>query len=158
MAKVILICGKICSGKSTYSEQIRAKNNAVLLSVDEVMLALFEQNVGDKHDEYAKNTQNFLFKKSVELIKAGVNVILDWGFWRRTDRDFAKDFYQSRDIECEMHYIDISDEEWKKRLEKRNQSVLAGETSAYFVDENLAKKFESIFEMPQKDEIDVWVG
>lgn len=36
MAKIFLICGKICSGKSTYAERIRMKNHAVLLSVDEI--------------------------------------------------------------------------------------------------------------------------
>lgn len=41
MAKVILICGKICSGKSTYAEQLRVQNNAVVLSTDEITLALF---------------------------------------------------------------------------------------------------------------------
>lgn len=40
-AKVILICGKRCSGKSTYAERLRDKNNAVILSVDEIMLGVF---------------------------------------------------------------------------------------------------------------------
>lgn len=157
MAKVIMICGKICCGKSTYSEQLRKESSAVLLSVDEIMLAIFDQHAGDRHDEYAKNTQNFLFNKSVELVGAGVNVILDWGFWRKTDRDWAREFYRTRNMECEFHYIDVSEEVWKQRLEKRNHAVLAGETDAYFVDENLAGKFASTFEMPEESEIDVWV-
>ncbi len=36
MAKIFLICGKICSGKSTYAEQMRIQNHAALLSVDEI--------------------------------------------------------------------------------------------------------------------------
>lgn len=36
MAKVILICGKICSGKSTYAEQMHVQNHAALLSVNEI--------------------------------------------------------------------------------------------------------------------------
>ena len=60
-------------------------------------------------------------------------------------------------MECEMHYIDISEETWKARLEKRNAAVLAGESNDYFVDENLAKKFEAIFEVPLEEEINVWV-
>ena len=54
MAKVILICGKICSGKSTYAEKLRMENKAVLLSIDEIMLALFGFYVGNKHDEYVE--------------------------------------------------------------------------------------------------------
>lgn len=157
MAKVIMICGKISSGKSTYAEEIRIKNNAVVLSVDEIMLTIFGQHAGDNHDDYAKNTQKYLFDKSVELIEIGVNVILDWGFWTKEARRFVRAFYSTQNITCEFHYMDISDEVWKQRLEYRNKLVLAGETEAYFVDDTLAKKFDSIFEMPDKDEIDVWI-
>ena len=155
MAKVILICGKICSGKSTYAEQLRVQNNAVLLSTDEITLALFGQHCGDKHDDYVERTQNYLFNKSLELIEVGINVILDWGFWLKEERDYAREFYNSRNIECDFHYIDISDETWKARLKKRNSEVLAETTSAYYIDDNLAAKFASIFEVPNTDEINV---
>ena len=157
MAKVILICGKICSGKSTYGESLRLKENAALLSVDEIMLSLFGQHCGDKHDEYSEKIQNYLFHKSLELIEAGVNVILDWGFWSKEKRSYAKDFYISRNIACEIHYIDVSDKTWAARLEKRNLAVLNGEVNAYYVDKNLAEKVVPNFDVPSKDEIDVWV-
>lgn len=156
MAKVILICGKICCGKTTYSEQIRKEENAVILSVDEIMLSIFGQHAGEKHDEYANNTQKYLFDKSIEFVNAGVNVILDWGFWTKVNRNKAKEFYSAQGIATEMHYIDICDETWKQRLAYRNAKVEAGETEAYFVDENLANKFAAIFETPNEDEIDVW--
>ena len=155
MAKVILICGKICSGKSTYAEQLRIQNNAVLLSTDEITLALFGQHCGDKHDDYVERTQSYLFNKSLELIEVGINVILDWGFWLKEERDYAREFYNSRNIACEFHYIDISDNTWKARLKKRNSAILAEETNAYYIDDNIAKKFTSIFEEPNEDEIDV---
>lgn len=158
MAKIVMICGKICSGKSTYANQIRMKNNAVLLSVDEIMLAVFGQDAGSDHDKYTGSIQKFLFDKSIELIELGVNVILDWGFWTKDSRRFAREFYHKHNIECEFHYIDISDEIWKQRLKTRNSVISAGETNAYFVDENLAKKCDLLFEAPNKDEIDIWIN
>ena len=155
MPKVILICGKICCGKTTYANKICAENNAILLSVDEITLALFGQHCGDKHDEYVERTEKYLLNKSLELIENNINVVLDWGFWTKAERESAKEFYMSRGIECELHYIEISDEMWKYRLNKRNSAVLAEKTSAYYVDENLALKFASIFEVPGHDEIDV---
>lgn len=157
MANVILICGKICSGKSTYAERLRTENNAAVLSVDEIMLGIFGQYVGEKHDEYCENLQKYLFNKSLELIEVGVNVILDWGFWQKDEREFAKEFYKSRNIDCEFHYIDVSDEVWKQRIEKRNSSISDVDLNAYFVDDNLARKFGAIFECPGEDEIDVRV-
>lgn len=157
MAKVYLICGKICVGKTTYAEKLRREKSAVLLSTDEITLALFPEGVGEKHDLYVERTQDYLFEKSLEIIEVGINVVLDWGFWMREERDFARDFYASRGVECEFHYIDVSDEEWHRRLEKRNAAVTNGEVSAYFVDEGLAEKFGAIFEPPTADEIDVWI-
>ena len=155
MVKVFLICGKICCGKTTYAEKLCAENNAVLLSVDEITLALFGQHCGDKHDEYVERTEKYLLNKSLELIQNDINVVLDWGFWTKAERQSVKDFYKSRGIEYELHYIDVSDEIWKYRLNKRNNAVLAEETNAYYVDDNLAVKFASIFEVPGEDEIDV---
>ncbi len=157
MAKVIMTCGKICSGKSAYAEIMRRQSQGIVLSVDEVMLALFGQNAGSQHDEYVRRTQQYLFGKSVELIESGVTVILDWGFWKRAERDFARTFYTRRNIAFEFHYIDIRDEVWRQRLEQRNRLVETGEVNAYFVDETLVKKFNSMFEIPEKEEMDAWI-
>lgn len=158
MATVYLICGKLCCGKSTYAKQLKENQKAVLLSVDEIMLAVFGLYAGEKHDEYAANVQTYLFEKSLELIQTGVSVVLDWGFWSKTARDAAKEFYRSRKIKCELHYLDVNDVVWQARINQRNQSVVAGKTTAYIVDSALAAKFEEKFELPAKEEVDVWVS
>ena len=156
MAKVMLICGKIASGKSVYAERIKKEENAVMLSVDELVLSVLGSELGDRHDEITNRVQAYFFEKSVEIVQAGSNVLLDWGFWTKEKRAAARAFYNSRGIECEMHYIDTPEDVWRRNIELRNQAVLAGETSAYFVDEGLMQKIESLFETPAKEEIDVW--
>lgn len=158
MAKVIMTCGKICSGKSTYARSLRDRDKAVILSVDEITLALLGQQAGDKLDEYVEKLERYLFDKSVEIVRTGINVILDWGFWTKAERDYAKGFYKSQGIDCEFHYIDISDEEWRARVDKRNTAVSSGELGAYIVDENLAAKSAAIFEAPDRSEIAVWLS
>ncbi len=153
MPKIILMCGKICSGKTTYARKLREQNKAVILSADEIMLALFGTDAGDKHDDYVRRTKNYLFGKSVEILESGIDVVLDLGFWTKHERDEAREFYGSRGIDHEFVFIDIADAEWRLRLDMRNKSVLAGETSAYYVDEGLMDKFESIFEKPDETEI-----
>ena len=93
--KVILLCGKVCCGKTTYAKQIRKGERAVILSCDEIMLALFDQQLGDRHERISQATQHFLFKKSLELLRVGVTVILDWGFWTKASRNEARAFYIS---------------------------------------------------------------
>lgn len=156
MPKVILICGTICSGKTTYAKKLIKENKAVLLSCDEIMLDLYGQYCGDKHEEIQERTMKYLFKKSLELFKIGTNVILDSGFWSKSKREEATKFYMQNGITPEWHYIDVSTEVWLKNVEKRNKAVKKAETNAYYVDENIAKKVLSMFEVPTLDEIDIW--
>lgn len=154
--KVFLICGKICSGKSFYAERLRKESKAVLLSCDEITLAVFGAYIGEKHDEICEKIQKFLFEKSLEIAEIGCNVILDWGFWQKDEREYAREFYKSRGIACEFHYIDVSDSVWRKSIAERNRAIDENRTSAYYVDDNLAAKFGALFEIPEKSEIDVW--
>ena len=158
MAKIFLVCGKICCGKTTYSQKIYEENNAVLLSVDEITLGVLGGNLGENHDEYVEKVKRYLLKKSVEIVKAGTSVVLDWGFWTKAEREKAKAFYLDNGIETEMHYLGISDEQWHRNIQKRNAEVLADKTSAYYIDDGLLKKFVSVFEIPDKDEIDVIIA
>lgn len=156
MSKVILICGKIASGKSVYADRIKEQENAVMLSVDELVLSILGSELGDKHDEITDRVQAYLFHKSLEIVNAGANVLLDWGFWTRERRQGARDFYVCHGVECEFHYIDTPDEVWRRNIEIRNAAVLAGRSDAYIVDEGLMRKLEAAFQVPAREEIDVW--
>ena len=156
MAKVIMICGKLCCGKTAYAREIMGKGNAVLLSIDEIMLMMFGQHCGDMHDEYAARTERYLLDKAVEITKAGIDVVLDWGFWKKEQRMRAKEFFNSHGIRCELHYIEVIQDTWQRRIAKRNAGVIAGTENAYYVDGNLARKFEGLFEYPDDGEIDLY--
>lgn len=157
MAKVTLICGRICCGKTTYAKELQQKHRAVILSVDEIMLAIFGQYAGEKHDAYTEAVKLYLYQKSAELTAAGVDVILDWGFWTRHDRARARAFFGARQIPCELHHLDVDDAVWQARVEKRNAQVSAGDDSAYYIDRKLAEKFAAMFEPSAEAEIDVTV-
>lgn len=157
MAKIIAICGKICSGKTYYANQIKQKENAIILSCDELTKELFDNDLGDKHDEMAVRIWNYFKKKSVELVEAGCMVILDWGFWSKENRESLTEFYKAHNIPCEWHYIDIDDQTWEQNIAERNAKVLNNEGDcSYYLDEGLRGKLLSMWEEPAKDEMDVW--
>ena len=70
MAKVILICGKICSGKTYYSNMIKDKYNAVIISPDEATYELInnEYNIHNTELIIAPFSNNF-FVLYVSVIK-----------------------------------------------------------------------------------------
>lgn len=157
MQKVILICGKICSGKTYYAKQIREKYNAVVLSTDEATFDLINNEQGEFYNVFAKRVNLYLRKKAVEIIQAGANVILDWGFWTSKDRKEISEFFKSNNIKYEWHYIDVDDVTWHRNIDKRNKAIRSGNGgSDFYIDEGLLNKMLSLFEKPLKEEIDVW--
>ncbi len=156
MAKVIVVCGKICCGKSYYSNQIKTKENAVILSCDEVSNFLFDNNLGDNHDEILKRIKQYLLSKALDILKTNTNIILDWGFWTKQERNYIKNFFKDKNINYELHYIKINDVDWKKNIKERNEKVLsANSQNDYYLDEGLLNKLLSMWEEPTNDEIDV---
>lgn len=156
MVKVILICGKICSGKTFYCKTLQQKYNAVLLSCDEIESLIFHHSLGEKHDIVAADIQKYLLKKAIDIINADCNVVLDWGFWTKAERAKVSDYYKSNGIEYEWHYVDVTDEIWKSNISARNEAVISGKSDGYYIDEGLLNKINSSFEIPAKDEMDVW--
>lgn len=157
MAKAILICGRICCGKTTYAHRLRMQRKAVVLSCDEVMLSLLDEQLGDRHELYAARTETYLKRKSLEIIETGIDVILDWGPWTKAGRDRLRAFYAEHGVACELHGIRVDDAEWRARISGRNAQIDDGVCQAYHVDDGLAQKFLSRYEEPTADEIDVWV-
>ncbi len=159
MGKVILICGKICSGKSWYTRQLLRKIDAVVLSTDEILLGLsLRIEDSDTYDTVVSELQAYLRKKAEEIVACGANVIFDYGFFRKCERVEISNYFSERNIAIEWHYIDVSHEDWMKNIQERNKLVSENRARAYFVDEGLMQKVMARFEAPSREEMDVWIA
>ena len=157
MSKVYLICGKIASGKTYYANKLKDKVGGVILSTDEVTYDLIDNEQGEFYDQFALRVNKYLNKKAIEIVKAGTNVILDWGFWTSKNREEETKYLKNNDIEVEWHYIDINDDDWNININNRNELIKEGKGGFdFYVNEGLKKKTSTLFEIPKKDEIDVW--
>lgn len=154
--KAYLICGAICSGKTHIAKQLSSAKNAVILSCDEIENDLFQKNLGSAHDEMAGRIHAYLLKKAAEIIEHGTSVVLDWGFWRITDREATSNYFDSLCISYEWHYMDTAPEQRSINIRTRNQAVLNGSSTDYYVDEGLLYKCDALFEPPSREEIDIW--
>ena len=103
-----MTCGMVCCGKSTYAKKIQAEQNAVILSIDDITLTLFPEGSGEMHDTYALRAEQYLLNLSIQILLAGVDVILDWGLWTKAMRNRIRRFYGSEGIKTELHYLRIS--------------------------------------------------
>ena len=153
---IILVCGKICAGKSTYSKKLMRELPAVRLNADEVMKGLFGEHLGDRHEEVFKLTMDLIYQKALEINECGLNVIIDAGFWYRSSREEARAYFAKHNIKPEWHYVDVSDEMWRRNIDSRNRTALLPGSGDYYVDENILKKFTNPDDVPSADEMDVW--
>lgn len=157
-ATVILICGKIGSGKSRYASKLKHERNAVVFSCDELTTALFPEGLGGHHDTMTTKIKTYLYRKAAEAVNAGCSAILEFGFWSRTERTRVSELYTDLGIPFEWHYVDISDEDWRDNIRTRNILIKDGASQDYEVDAGLLNKLMLMFEEPSPDEMAVWYG
>ena len=153
---IILVCGKICAGKSTYAKKLMHELPAVRLNADEVMKGLFGEHLGDRHEEVFALTIDLIYKKALEIDSCGLNVIIDAGFWFRSSREQARQFFAEHNIKPVWHYVHVDDTAWHKYIDSRNRIALLPGSSDYYVDENILKKFSNPSDEPSREEMDVW--
>lgn len=144
--------------KNILCKAAQKKYNAVILSTDEATFDLINNEQGKFYNVFAARVNNYLKKKAAEIALAGANVILDWGFWTKKDRADISAYFAERNIPFEWHYIDIDDEAWQRNIAERNAKVKSGNGGPdFYVDEGLLNKVNTIFEVPEQSEIDVWI-
>ena len=144
MGKVIIVCGKICSGKSYYSKSIKDSLNAVIISPDEATYELIDNEQGEFYNIFSERLNKYLTKKVGEIAQAGANVIFERGLWTREDRKNIREYYKNNGIECELHYVCVDTKTWQRNIEERNKKIDEGKGgSDFYLDEGLLKKLES---------------
>src|SRR6266536_696019 len=108
-----LLCGLTGSGKTTYAEKLIAQG-FVKLSLDEAVYAKCERAGVDypaeKYPEYEAVAKKELQAKLVELLKNGQSVVLDYGFWKRAERDFYKRLVEENGGTWRLTYFKASPE------------------------------------------------
>lgn len=155
MPTLHLLCGMICSGKTTLAEKLRKETGAIPLSADELMLSLFEPYMGDAYAPMLEKAMEYLFRRTELLLDMGLDVTLDFGFWTPESRRAARERFSGPGRVVLLHYLPISSGEWERRVDKRNAEVHAGKQFVYSLDDNMRRTFPGRFIPPSPEEIDI---
>ena len=153
MAKIYILCGKIASGKTTYAKELKKTMKAVILSHDDLMLKLYDGCLGSNHDEAVRRISDYFYNLAEELIALDTNVIFDFGYWTKSERLYAKEYFSDKGIDIEVHYLKTSDSQRFKWLDHRNRSLAEATSRVYIIENNLRETLDKKFEDPTEDEV-----
>jgi|SRR5919106_457462 predicted kinase len=149
MAPVVyLLCGLTGSGKTTYAKRLEAAG-AVRLSVDEEVYARHGRyGVDYPMSEYFDRERPVveeLPRRLVELVESGHDVVLDYGLWRRSDRDAYKRLVEAHGGRWRLLYFKVDPGVLRQRLADRNRR---GDANALMVTPSALEDFIARFDEP----------
>jgi predicted kinase len=148
MPTLHLMVGLPGAGKTTLAKKLQQELPAMRLTPDEWMA----QVVGDGYDEAKRAiVEAMLWDIAAQGLRLGINVILDYGFWSRVEREDYRARAAKIGADSKVHYLDVSPEELAQRLTSRN-AVLPPDTFHIELDD--LEAWSVLFEPPTSDELE----
>jgi predicted kinase len=146
------------SGKTTVARQLETEYSALRLTPDEWHIRLFGHDFWDgmsesdeaRHASRHELIESLMWDVAARVLALGVDVILDFGFWARSERDDYRSRAEKLGADFRIHFLDVPDEVLFERLATRN-SVQAHAT--FFIPEPKLREWIQMFEPPSADEL-----
>jgi len=152
MATLHLMVGLPCSGKTTLAQKLEYELPALRLNLDEWHIRLFGQDAEEpEHDARHSLIEAQLWNIAGRALELGTNVILDYGLWAREEREEYRSRAKQLGAGSEVHYLDVSEDELLRRLEKRNSRP---SQESFIIAEEAMKPWIAFFQKPTPDELE----
>ncbi len=143
--------GLPCSGKTTFAKQLEQELPALRLTPDDWQTKLFGQDLGNsEHDHRHMQIEILMWELAANALALGINVILDYGFWARVERQDFSARAKNLGANCQIHFLDVPTNILLQRLTKRNTDLPEG---AFQIPEQKLLEWMQVFEAPNQEEL-----
>ncbi len=151
-----LIVGNTGSGKTTYSAELKRKNNGIIFSIDKWNKTLFlsDKKPTDGLDwflERINRAEEIIMELVKQLESVKTDSILDLGLSKFEHREKFRKFAKSNGYELKTHFLNISIGTRLERVMKRNSEK--GDTFEFEVSRENFDFMENWFEKPSDTEM-----
>lgn len=113
---LFLTVGLPGSGKTSAARRIEVERDALRLTKDEWVKALY----GHENPPSASDViEGRLIEIGLRVLEIGRDVVIDFGLWSRDERSALRQAATDRGAGVEMHYLEVSPAEQRRRLDQR---------------------------------------
>ncbi len=146
-----LMCGFIGAGKTTFAKKLERETKAIRITKDEWVIKVFGSKItlNKNFEKYDKYITELATQIALKILKSGKDVIIDEGFWVKSQRDDIKKNILKAGAKPILYYVECGMEEMKKRVMTR--STIESEDS-FYINEKMFDGYVKYWEPPSKDE------
>ena len=142
--RLVLLCGLPASGKTTLARQLADAYGAVRLNPDEWESAL---DVDPFDESFQARLEEQFWELTQRLLVLGTSVVLEWGFWARSERDEKREAARTLGVAVELRFLDAPYEELVRRVVARHAA------DGIAITERHMERYRAIFQPPTEDEL-----
>lgn len=148
---LIFFCGKMGAGKTTYSKKLANELNALFLSEDEWLAAIYPDEIKNFNDyiKYSSRLKPLLTGHVRSILQSGVSVVMDFPGNTKKQRAWFKEIFSGGQIPHKLIYLKADDQLCLNRLEQRRKSA---PERARFDTEEVFYQVTAYFQAPEDGE------
>ncbi len=152
-----LLHGYLGVGKTTLARRLEAEHAAIRFTHDEWMRALYGSDPPEAlFADHAGRVSGLIEATWTRCLELRLNVVLDFGFWSRAERDRTRALIAKLGGECRLYHLTCPDEIARRRVAGRNQAPNASLFIAPATYEVLKARFEPLG--PDESSIEILTG
>ena len=126
-AAILLLQGFLATGKTTFARRLERDLPAVRFSPDEWMVALHGVNPPEVlFRDQAARIETLVWEHAGRILRAGVDVVYEGGFWTRASRDDARRRAREWGVECRLYSLRCPVEVARRRALARTANMPDG--------------------------------
>lgn len=145
-----LLCGLPGTGKTTFACKLERERKAARFTHDEWMHRLYGNNPPrEQFETYHARVSELIWIYAERLIGLGIDVILDFGFWKKKSRQAAVARAKALGAKPILYKFSCSTETAAKRVAHRNKN---DPQDSLQIDEHAITLFQGMFEPIGEDE------